>query len=191
MQDKSNRYAEKALAYMRAGQGGKALAPSQRSIDIITRLRAEEPDNEQHLAQLAGKLYNHAGMLAQAGRITEAAAAARRALDSYLELTSGEVTLEALTGHRLVGLSHSLRPTAAAPDLFRLAALTADAKCRLASLLARLPEADAETKVKARKLGLEALETYQQLAQLNITYQADQVRVLSEYLRIVETTNER
>ncbi len=190
MQDKSNRYAEKALAYMRAGQGGKALAPNQRSIDIITRLRAEEPDNEQHLAQLAGKLYNHAGMLAQAGRITEASAAARRALDSYLELTGGEVTPEALTGHRLVGLSHSLRPTAAGPDLFRLAALTADAKCRLASLLARLPEADAETKVKARKLGLEALETYQQLAQLNITYQADQVRVLSEYLRIVETTNE-
>lgn len=188
MQDKSNRYAEKALAHMRAGQGEKALAPNQRSIDIITRLRAEEPHNEQHLAQLAGKLYNHAEMLAQAGRITEAAAAARRSLDCYIELTGGEVTPEALVSQQLLDLSHSLRPTAGRPDLIRLTAMTADAKCRLALLLARLPEGDAGTKVKARQLGLEASETYKHLAQLNITYQVDHMRVLGEYLRIVETT---
>ena len=35
--------------------------------------------------------------------------------------------------------------------------MTADAKCRLASLLASLPEADGDTKVKARRLGLEVV----------------------------------
>jgi hypothetical protein len=132
-------------------------------------------------------------MLADDGRISEGAAAARRALDSYHELTGGEVTPAALTAHQatahhLLDLGHSLPPTTARPDLLRLAAMTADAKCRLASLLARLPEADGDTKVKARRLGLEAVETFQHLAQLNITYQAEQTRVLNEYLRIVETT---
>jgi len=187
LRDRSNKYSEKALAYLRAGQGEKALGPNQRAIDIITELRAEEPGNEQHLLRLAEKLYDHAGMLAEAGRITEAVIVARRSLQSYHELTGGEVTPEALTAQRHIELGRSSGPAAGRPDLFRLAAVTADAKCRLASLLARLTD-DPGAKEKARQLGLEDSETYQLLAQLNIRYHPDQMRVLAEYLRIVELT---
>jgi hypothetical protein len=163
------------------------VEPSRRSIDIVTQLRAEEPENEQHLAQLASRLHDHAEMLGQSGRITEAVIVARRALDSYLELTGGEVTPGALMAHRPVDLGHATGPATPGPDLFRLAAMTTDAKCRLASLLARLTD-DPGAKEKARQLGLEASETYKHLAQLNIRYQPDQLRVLGEYLRIVELT---
>jgi tetratricopeptide (TPR) repeat protein len=185
--DKSNKYAEKALGYLRAGQGAKAVEPSQRSIDILTRLRAEEPECEEHLTQLAGRLYEHAEMLAEAGRITEAVIVARRSLDSYVELAGGEITPEELRAHRPVDPGRYSGAAAAGPDLLRQAATIADAKSRLASLLARLTD-DPGAKEKARDLGLEASETYKQLTQLNIRYQPDQLRVLSEYLRIVELT---
>lgn len=181
MQDDANRYAEEALALWRAGRALDALRPNQRAIDIIGRLRAEEPDNEAHLEQLAGKQYNHAGMLAQAGRLATAVEAARQCLASYLELAGGEVTIEALMADRLLSLGASFRPSPRI-DLPRLASMIADAKSRLAALLARHEATRAAE--EAKRLAAEAVATYEQIADTDGRYQKDLARVRAEQVRV-------
>jgi tetratricopeptide (TPR) repeat protein len=186
LQDQSNAYAERALGLWRTGRADEAVRPNQQAIDTIRQLRAEEPDNEQHLAQLAGKLYNHAGMLAQAGRLAEAVTAARECLTRYLELTGGEVSHEALMGDRLLSLSHSLRPTPRRYRLSELAAMTADAKSRLATLLARTDPGGGGP--EARRLATQAVDTYHQLRDLEPGHDADVTRVIgakAEVLRLL------
>ncbi|GAA1293704.1 hypothetical protein Psi02_42740 [Planotetraspora silvatica] len=183
LQDTSNKHAETALLLWRAGHPDQALVYNRQALAVIRRLRAEEPDNEQHLAQLAGKLYNHAGMLTQSRLFAEAADTARACLDSYLELTGGEVSNSAILGDRLMSLSHSLRPTLTPRgSLTRLAAMTADAKGRLASILAVLQSPG--TAEEALRLGSEAVSTYQVLAGVDHDYRTDLARVREQYATV-------
>jgi tetratricopeptide (TPR) repeat protein len=188
LQDTSNKHAEQALLLWQSGRVDEALRLNRRALDVIEELRALEPDNEEHLAQLAGKLYNHAGMLSQARRFPEAAVTARACLDRYLELTGGEVSPDAIRTERLLGLAHSLRP---APPrrhtIEKLAAMTADAKGRLAWLLA-LGLGSVE---ESRRLVAEAVSTYNVLVQLDRAYGPDLARVQDQYTLVQRLTGER
>jgi tetratricopeptide (TPR) repeat protein len=190
LQDTSNRHAETALLLWRAGRSEEAVIHNQQALDVIRRLRAEEPHNEQHLAQLAGKLYNHAGMLTQSRRFAEAATAARACLDSYLELTGGEVSPEAILGDRLMSLSHSLRP-ALTPrgNLAKLAAMTADAKGRLASILAVLQAPGFAE--EALRLSAEAVATYKVLVGADGAYRTDLARVQEQCATVRQLLGEK
>jgi len=190
LQDASNKHAETALLLWRAGHADEALAHNRQALDVIRRLRAEEPDNEQHLAQLAGKLYNHAGMLTQSRQFAEAADTARACLNSYLELTGGEVSQAAILGDQLMSLSYSLRPTLTPRgSLIRLAAMTADAKGRLASILAVLRSPGAAE--EALRLGSEAVSTYRVLVVVDNDYRADLARVQEQYATVRQLLGEK
>ncbi|MEV4625650.1 hypothetical protein AB0J90_05095 [Micromonospora sp. NPDC049523] len=204
LQDTSNRYAEEAMLLSRAGRLEEALDRNRKSIDIIRQLRAEEPDNDEHLAQLAGKLYNLAGVLTRSGRPADAASAARDSLDSYLELTGGEMAPITLLGAHLDSLTSSPRYIAAdgTPhrrlDLLKLSGMTADVKCRLATNLAMLvvvfrrpgkPQKATQAAAfgaEARRLVTEAVATYDVLTRLDEKFQEDLVRVRRDEALVYE-----
>jgi hypothetical protein len=99
------------------------------------------------------------------------------------KLTGGEVSPEAILGGRLAGLSHSLRPTLTSRgDLAKLAAMTADAKGRLASILAVLQAPGFAE--EALRLGSEAVSTYKVLAGVDDGYRADLARVQDQYATV-------
>ncbi|WP_204073864.1 hypothetical protein [Planotetraspora phitsanulokensis] len=183
LQDASNDHAQEALLYWRAGRVDQALQSNQKALDIIRGLQQEEPENDQHLAQLAGKLYNHAGMLIQGRRFSEAVITARSCVSSYLELTGGEVSRDAMVMDGLLSLAHSLRPvTSPRGRLAKLAGMTADAKGRLATALALsgAPGSAAE----ARRLASEAVSAYETLVELDAGYGADLARIREQEAEI-------
>ncbi|GAA4576375.1 hypothetical protein [Planotetraspora kaengkrachanensis] len=183
LQDASNAHAQEALLYWRTGSVDQAVQSNQKALDIIRGLRQEEPESDQHLAQLAGKLYNHAGMLIQGRRFDEALVAARSCVSSYLELTGGEVSRDAMMMDGLLSLAHSFRPvTTPRGGLAKLAGMTADAKCRLATALA-LSNAPGSA-AKARRLGSEAVSAYETLVELDAGYGADLVRIREQEAEI-------
>ena len=179
LQERADAGAARARALARAGRTEDALAPSREAVDLLSQLRELEPDEEEHLDRLATALYEHAGMLARAGRSSEAILAARRCLDCHLEQTGGEIAPPELLG---LEPPHHRRA-----DLPELAAGTADARSRLASLLAR--SGDAAVAGEARRLGREAVETYELLVRLDADhYQDDHTRVLAAFLAICRRT---
>ncbi|GHJ47777.1 hypothetical protein Cs7R123_51190 [Catellatospora sp. TT07R-123] len=178
LQDQANDHATRAMALLRAGRPLEAIRPSQQAIETILHLRQLEPDNQEHLAQLAGKLYNHAAMLDHAGRGAEAVAVARRALESYLELSGGEVDPQAAALDRVIPRG-AFSAGSAVPDLAAAAAMTADARSRLALMLAKWggPAVAAE----ARQLAVAAVDTYQQLKEIGAADSEDFLRVVTRY----------
>ncbi|MBV1856242.1 hypothetical protein [Catellatospora tritici] len=179
LQDQANDYANKAMTLLRSGQAVAAIKPSQQAIETILQLRQLEPDNREHLAQLAGKLYNHAAMLDHAGRGAEAVTVARRAYECYLELSGGEINAQIATLDRIIPRRAPLNAGSAVPDLAAAAAMTADAKSRLGFMLAKWagPSAAAE----ARQLAVDAVDTYQQLKNLGAVDSEDFLRVVTRY----------
>ncbi|MDI1464680.1 hypothetical protein QEZ54_27285 [Catellatospora sp. KI3] len=179
LQDRADDYGARAMTLLRAGHAEEAVQPSRQAIETILRLRRLEPGNQAHLAQLASKLYNHSAILDHAEHGPEAVAVARHAYEAYLELSGGEINPQVATLDRIIPRRVPINAGSAVPDLATAAAFTADAKSRLAFMLAKWggPDAAAE----ARRLATEAVDTYQHLTNLGTAGSDDFLRVVTRY----------
>ncbi|WP_434449988.1 hypothetical protein [Lentzea sp. E54] len=160
-------------ACIRSGDAAGALRHSQQQENAITELTAREPHEKFHLFLLAGVFYNRATVLDAIGRGSDAVAAARSAVRTYTNFDPAAGSPGAVERQL-----REMRSDAVAAET--LIAHTADARARLARLLAKY-EGRAQAEAVHRH-GKAAIETYEALLRYgDETTWADVDRVVAQY----------
>jgi tetratricopeptide (TPR) repeat protein len=177
---------QRSVDLLQKGDPASALSHSDQQLKLLAKLRAAEPDNDEHLRIEASAYYNRAGILDQLGRVAQAVEAARTALERYIWLgapagpeqrfyATSEELGEAV---RRRAQHHSGYPPyseAEQREQLKVELLAADVRVRLARLLAKNGGTAAEAEVRA--LGEFALDRYASVAEVNRGYASELERI--------------
>ncbi|HVV19947.1 MAG TPA: hypothetical protein VHF06_10960 [Pseudonocardiaceae bacterium] len=182
-----------ADSYAAGGQFARALTENMAATRKVERLRRIEPGNRRHLAVLGSLYYNQALLLDELDRGPLAVTAARRSVDRYEAIDptrNGTLTVAAA-----VADPARIDAGGAPVDTAQLIAHLADARSRLALLLATHAHPDRHRERELRRFGLDpdlplrheicvldekACLTYQALIPCSRYTDADYQRVLRQ-----------
>jgi tetratricopeptide (TPR) repeat protein len=158
---RAERHRRRSVQALQKGDFAQARKHGYLLLEEIGQVHAADPGNPEDTVVEAGALYNMAAIEDQLGRTAVAIECARKALELYAGLgvvgSPAEIALAAALEAVAAGF---VRPPGV-PPLTKLAASAADARARLARLLAKASGPAAAQEV--RRLGADAVETYERI----------------------------